>query len=92
MILAPIVRGRKGAYRKELEKLAQDGYVRARINGELVQLDEARMKSERAGEALRGNRQQKLLAECETGAQARVVGVACGIGGNDHVVGVAASE
>src|ERR1700758_4685457 len=40
MILAPIVRGRKGAYRKELEKLAQDGYVRARINGELLQLDE----------------------------------------------------
>ena len=40
MILAPIVRGRKGAYRKELEKLAQDGYLRARINGELAQLDE----------------------------------------------------
>jgi excinuclease ABC subunit A len=39
MILAPIVRGRKGAYRKELEKLAQDGYVRARINGELYPLD-----------------------------------------------------
>jgi excinuclease ABC subunit A len=41
MILAPIVRGRKGAYRKELERLAEEGYVRARINGELVQLDEA---------------------------------------------------
>src|SRR6184192_472887 len=40
MILAPIVRGRKGAYRKELEKLAQDGYVRARINGELYPLDD----------------------------------------------------
>jgi len=40
MILAPIVRGRKGAYRKELEKLAQDGYVRARINGELFPLDD----------------------------------------------------
>ena len=39
MILAPIVRGRKGAWRKELEKLAQDGYVRVRINGELVPLD-----------------------------------------------------
>ncbi len=39
MILAPIVRGRKGAYRKELEKLAQDGYVRVRINGELYPLD-----------------------------------------------------
>jgi len=40
MILAPIVRGRKGAYRKELEKFAQDGYVRARINGELFPLDD----------------------------------------------------
>ena len=40
MILAPIVRGRKGAYRKELEKLAQDGFVRVRINGELYPLDE----------------------------------------------------
>jgi excinuclease ABC subunit A len=39
MILAPIVRGRKGAYRKELEKLAQDGFVRARVDGELIQLD-----------------------------------------------------
>ncbi|HKS97402.1 MAG TPA: excinuclease ABC subunit UvrA, partial [Terriglobia bacterium] len=36
---APVVRGRKGAYRKELEKLAQDGYVRARIDGELFPLD-----------------------------------------------------
>ena len=40
MILAPIVRGRKGAYRKELEKLAQDGFVRVRINGELYPMDE----------------------------------------------------
>src|SRR5216117_3495530 len=40
MILAPIVRGRKGAYRKELEKFAQDGYVRVRINGELFPLDD----------------------------------------------------
>src|SRR6202035_4463308 len=39
MILAPIVRARKGAYRKELEKFAQDGYVRVRINGELFPLD-----------------------------------------------------
>jgi excinuclease ABC subunit A len=40
MILAPVVRGRKGAYRKELERLAQDGYVRVRINGELFPLDD----------------------------------------------------
>jgi excinuclease ABC subunit A len=40
MILAPIVRGRKGEYRKELEKLAREGYTRARVDGELRQLDE----------------------------------------------------
>jgi len=40
MILAPIVRGRKGEYRKELEKLAKDGFLRARVDGELRQLDE----------------------------------------------------
>ena len=40
MILAPIVRGRKGAFRKELEKFAQDGYLRVRINGELYPLDD----------------------------------------------------
>jgi excinuclease ABC subunit A len=40
MILAPIVRGRKGEYKKELEKLARAGFVKARIDGELRSLDE----------------------------------------------------
>jgi excinuclease ABC subunit A len=40
MIMAPIVRGRKGEFRKELEKLARSGFTRARIDGELRQLDE----------------------------------------------------
>jgi excinuclease ABC subunit A len=40
MILAPIVRGRKGEYRLELEKLARDGFVRARIDGDLCPLDD----------------------------------------------------
>lgn len=40
MILAPIVRGRKGEFKKELEKLHRDGFLRARIDGELRQLDE----------------------------------------------------
>jgi excinuclease ABC subunit A len=40
MILAPIVRGRKGEYKKELEKLARQGFVRARIDGVLRALDE----------------------------------------------------
>lgn len=40
MILAPLVRGRKGEFKKELEKLHKDGFVRARIDGEMRQLDE----------------------------------------------------
>ena len=40
MILAPLVRGRKGEFKKELEKLHKEGYVRARIDGEIRQLDE----------------------------------------------------
>ncbi|MBC8031365.1 MAG: excinuclease ABC subunit UvrA [Pyrinomonadaceae bacterium] len=40
MILAPIVRGRKGEFKSELEKLAKDGFLRARVDGELLSLDE----------------------------------------------------
>ena len=40
MILAPVVRGRKGEFKKELEKLHKDGFLRARIDGEMRQLDE----------------------------------------------------
>ncbi len=40
MILAPIVRGRKGEFKKELEKLHRDGFLRARVDGEMRQLDE----------------------------------------------------
>src|SRR6476646_3684172 len=40
MVLAPIVRGRKGEFKKELEKLAKEGFIRARVDGELLPLDE----------------------------------------------------
>src|SRR5271168_1621292 len=40
MVLAPVVRGRKGEYKKELEKYAKEGYVRARVDGDLMNLDE----------------------------------------------------
>jgi excinuclease ABC subunit A len=36
--LAPIVRGRKGEYRKELLDMRRAGYVRARVDGQLVEL------------------------------------------------------
>ncbi|MBM3737422.1 MAG: excinuclease ABC subunit UvrA [Acidobacteria bacterium] len=40
MILAPVVRGRKGEYKKDLEKLQRQGFVRARIDGTLRGLEE----------------------------------------------------
>ena len=40
MVMAPLVRGRKGEFKAELAKLVQQGYVRARIDGELRHLDE----------------------------------------------------
>ena len=39
-ILAPIVRGRKGEYRKELVELRKAGFVRVRIDGRLRELEE----------------------------------------------------
>jgi excinuclease ABC subunit A len=40
MVLSPIVRGRKGEFKKEMEKLVQHGFTRARIDGELLNLEE----------------------------------------------------
>jgi excinuclease ABC subunit A len=37
-VMAPIVRGRKGHYRKELRDAASQGFVRARIDGEVCEL------------------------------------------------------
>jgi len=40
MILAPIVRGRKGEFRELFEQLSGEGFVRVRVDGQLRQLDE----------------------------------------------------
>lgn len=40
MILAPVVRGRKGEYKQYLQNLAKDGFVRARIDGNIFNLSD----------------------------------------------------
>ncbi|WP_031497007.1 excinuclease ABC subunit UvrA [Bryobacter aggregatus] len=40
LILAPIVRGRKGEYKKELEKFARQGFVKARVDGVMRNLED----------------------------------------------------
>src|ERR1700683_3542618 len=95
MILAPIVRGRKGAYRKELEKLAQDGYVRARINGELVQLDETPVLDKRKNHTIEvlidrllvksgiaGRLEQSIATALKLAGGLVTVSI---VGGKDHV-------
>ena len=40
MIMAPVVRGRKGEHRQLLAQLAQQGFVRARIDGDICDLSD----------------------------------------------------
>jgi excinuclease ABC subunit A len=40
MVMAPVVRGRKGEYGKLLDQMRLEGYSRAKVNGELHRLDE----------------------------------------------------
>ncbi len=41
LLLAPIIRGRKGEYRKELQELQKRGFQRVKIDGTLYPIDEA---------------------------------------------------
>ena len=52
-VLAPIIRGRKGEYKKELQEAKRAGYVRVRIDGKFLDL----------GNAIVLNKQQKHTIE-----------------------------
>ncbi len=40
MVLAPVVRGRKGEYSKLFEKAQKDGFIRVKVDGQIRELDE----------------------------------------------------
>ena len=40
LLLAPVIRGRKGEHDKLLDSLRSEGFIRARIDGEVVELDD----------------------------------------------------
>src|SRR5216684_867844 len=52
MVLAPLVRGRKGEFKKELEKLAKTGFVRARIDGKLHSLEDSIILDKRSNHSI----------------------------------------
>lgn len=41
LILAPVVRGRKGEYKNLFADIAKDGFIRARVDGEIIEVAEA---------------------------------------------------
>jgi excinuclease ABC subunit A len=95
MVLAPVVRGRKGEYRKELEKYAKEGYVRARIDGDLLSIDEPVALDRRRNHTieivvdrllLKGGIAQRLEQSVETALKLTggLVTIAV-VGGEEHV-------
>ncbi len=47
MVLAPVIRQRKGEHEKILERIRKEGYTRARIDGEIRPLEEEEIKLEK---------------------------------------------
>ena len=47
LILAPMVRGRKGTHEKVIENIKKNGFVRARIDGEIYELSEEEINIEK---------------------------------------------
>ncbi len=39
-LIAPLIRGKKGTHKKEIERLRKEGYVRLRIDGEVVAIED----------------------------------------------------
>lgn len=75
MLLAPVVQDRKGEHRDVLEALRAQGFVRARVNGEVIELDsppELELRKKHTIEAVvdrfkvREDLQQRLAESFET--------------------------
>ncbi|WP_027398752.1 excinuclease ABC subunit UvrA [Anaerovorax odorimutans] len=47
IILAPVIRERKGQHEKIIERIKKEGFTRARIDGELVQIEEEEINLEK---------------------------------------------
>jgi excinuclease ABC subunit A len=93
MILAPVVRGRKGEYRKDLEKYAKQGFVRARIDGEMYSLEDDIPLDKRKNHTIeividrlliKAGIEQRLEASIETAAKLAGGLVAIAVVGGDE--------
>jgi len=92
MIMAPIVRGRKGEFKKEMEKLVQHGFSRARVDGELVNLEDDIRLDKRKNHTIEVVIDRLLV---KPGIEHRLelsVGLAMKLGGGLVLVGVVNGE
>ncbi len=62
-VLAPVVRGRKGEYDTLLQDMSGQGYVRARIDGETVDIDEFLKREERLAKYENHKIEERRLTE-----------------------------
>ncbi len=66
-LLAPIVRGRKGEYRKELADLQKRGFQRVKIDGKMLEIDEVRGAQQELQARHRGRRRPASSSTAELG-------------------------
>ncbi|HUG52853.1 MAG TPA: excinuclease ABC subunit UvrA [Vicinamibacteria bacterium] len=93
-VLAPVVRGRKGAFRKELATLAAQGYLRVRVDGRVVSLEEKIALDPRRNHrvevlvdrlALRPGAEKRLLLALERALQLASDVVMVGVGEEERL-------
>jgi excinuclease ABC subunit A len=88
MIMAPIVRGRKGEFKKEMEKLVQHGFNRARVDGELVNLEDDLRLDKRKNHTIEVVIDRLLVKPGIEHRLEQSVGLAMKLGGGLVLVGV----
>ncbi|MDR3765255.1 MAG: excinuclease ABC subunit UvrA [Acidobacteriota bacterium] len=92
MLLAPIVRGRKGEFTRELEKLAAHGFTRARIDGELRSIEEEIKLDKRRNHTIEVVVDRLLVKEGSEKRLANSVDVAMKLGSGLVVVSIVGGE
>jgi excinuclease ABC subunit A len=73
-VLAPVVRGRKGEFREEIEALDKKGY-RIRIDGEITEVEEGMRLEKRKNHTLEAVVDRIILKPVEQGLGSRVQGL-----------------
>jgi len=91
MILAPIVNGRKGEFKKDLLDLQKKGFVRARIDGEVRQLEESVQLNKKLKHSIEAV-VDRLIIKSKMGKRlAESIETALQLGGGSLVVSILAS-